>query len=250
MKLEERYYVGSKHKTNEGYVAEVIEKFPKDLRKIRFNDTYNTEILTYGTNLGKGYVSNPNHRSVCGVGYFGIGKYVSSSSRVEDIRYKTWINMINRVYNKSYHEYRPTYSTVTVCENWHNYQNFAEWYDNSFPLTLIENKMQMDKDLLQQGIQNKIYSPKTVVWIPTSINTYITKQIESGVFWYEKKKRWTGYCSEFKKRNKVNLGSFKDKKSCSDVVKEFKLLQDIKARQFVRDLNYLPEEIIQLIKTV
>ena len=250
MKLEERYYVGSKHKTHEGYVAEVIEKFPKDLRKIRFNDTYNTEILTYGTNLGKGYVSNPNHRSVCGVGYFGIGKYVSSSSKVEDIRYKTWINMINRAYNKSYHEYRPTYSTATVCENWHNYQNFAEWYDNSFPLTLIENKIQLDKDLLQKNIENKIYSPKTCVWLPISINSYISKDLKSGVFWYERKKRWIGYVGEFRGKNRINLGSFTSKGECEVMVREAKLKQDNCAKDYLRSLNYLPEEIIQLIKTV
>ena len=250
MKLEERYYVGSKHKTNEGYVAEVIEKFPKGLRKIRFNDTHSTEILTHSTNLGRGSVSNPNHRGVCGVGYVGIGEYTNESSISENIRYKIWSNMMNRTYSDKCHINRPTYKNCTVCEEWYNFQNFAKFYDCTYPSNTIDIKFQLDKDLLQQNIENKIYSPETCIWLPLSINSYISKDLNSGVFWYERKNRWMGYVNEFGIGKRIHLGYFKTKEECESVVRKAKMEQDEKAKDYLRSLNYLPEEIIQLIRTV
>ena len=76
------------------------------------------------TNLTKGCVSNPMKRTVYGKGYLGVGKYSPSS---ETRAYKLWKNMLERVYCLNVRYTRMSYKDVEVCEEWHNFQNFAEW---------------------------------------------------------------------------------------------------------------------------
>ena len=49
---------------------------------------------------------------------------------------------------------------------------------------------------------------------------------------------------------KYAIGYFYSIEEAINAYKEFKLIQDEKAKDYLRSLNYLPEEIIQLIKTV
>lgn len=76
--------------------------------------------------------------------------------------------MLNRCYSGKY----PTYEDCYVCEEWLNYQNFAEWfYQNYYE---VDNEiMNLDKDILYKG--NKVYSPETCVFVPQRINTLFIK---------------------------------------------------------------------------
>ena len=58
----------------------------------------------------------------------------------------------------------PTYKDVTVCEEWHNFQNFAKWFEDNY----VEG-FELDKDILVKG--NKIYSPETCCFVPKEINS-------------------------------------------------------------------------------
>ena len=118
--------------------------------------------------LKDGTISNPLYPSVCGVGFMGVGKYSYKDKRAVNL----WERMLNRAFNSIYHESRPSYKDVTVCEEWLNFQNFAEWCTTEpFFDTEDENgrKYHLDKDILVKG--NKIYSPDTCCFIPQEINS-------------------------------------------------------------------------------
>ena len=76
--------------------------------------------------------------------------------------------MLRRCYDEERHKTHPTYIDCTVCDEWHNYQNFAEWYEKNY--YKVENEtMEIDKDILIPG--NKIYSPNNCLIVPHRINS-------------------------------------------------------------------------------
>jgi hypothetical protein len=80
--------------------------------------------------------------------------------------------MHRRCYDPKYHEKHPTYKNCKVCKEWNDYQEFAEWYYSHY--YELENEiMNLDKDILKKG--NKIYSPKTCVFVPQRINSLFVK---------------------------------------------------------------------------
>lgn len=131
---------------------------------VKFEDGYMTK-CTYQQFL-KGNVSNPNDRTVKGVGFVGEGIF---TSKTHPQIYAVWNSMLDRCYNDRY----PTYADCTVCTEWHCFQNFAKWYlDNYYVLSNFE-RVEVDKDILKKG--NKIYSPDTCLLVPRSINVLFTK---------------------------------------------------------------------------
>ncbi|MGO4887081.1 hypothetical protein ACJ2A9_04925 [Anaerobacillus sp. MEB173] len=120
-----------------------------------------------------GNVKNVWDRSLYGVGYIGEGKYKISVNGVPTKIYKVWASMIQRCYSVKLQEKCPTYKGVTVCDEWHNFQNFAKWYDAN--IYDIEGcRMELDKDILCKG--NKVYSPDTCVFVPHHINNLFVKR--------------------------------------------------------------------------
>ena len=121
-----------------------------------------------------GEIRNPYHKSIYGVGYLGEGihKVRENGSTKVSKCYKTFSHMIERCYNMDSYDKQHTYANCTVVEEWHNFQNFADWYDKNF--YQIPNKLMcLDKDILVKG--NKIYSPETCCFVPKSINNLFTK---------------------------------------------------------------------------
>lgn len=98
------------------------------------------------------------------IGYIGKGKYTYKHEA-----YKKWICMIERCYSRVYQKNFKSYEGSIVCEEWHDFQNFAKWYD--------ENKVDgwhLDKDLLSDG--SKVYSPNTCCFLPSKINALIVNK--------------------------------------------------------------------------
>lgn len=83
--------------------------------------------------------------------------------------YEDWTNMIVRAHNVNYSNSRPSYSNVTICDDWKCLSNFIKWVDSQ-PNRDWQN-CALDKDLLLDG--NKYYSPENCVYIPKSINSFI-----------------------------------------------------------------------------
>lgn len=133
---------------------------------VEFQDEFKARIKTTYSNAKTGSVRNPYRKSVFGIGYLGVGEYSASKKNAKV--YNCWIHMLERCYTKQYHKLCPTYRGCSVCEEWHNFQNFAKWYnDNYYEVDGYESHL--DKDILVKG--NKIYSPDTCVFVPENINS-------------------------------------------------------------------------------
>lgn len=111
----------------------------------------------------RGSIKDKMRPTRCGVGYFGVGKYKSSVNNETTVAYRAWTDMIFRCYGDLAQKYRPTYKENSVCEEWHNFQTFAAWYEiHSF------DGCQVDKDIKVTG--NKIYSPETCLCVTQEEN--------------------------------------------------------------------------------
>lgn len=248
---EEKYRVGNKFITNEGYEIEIIEKVNPVYRMIEFNDEFRHVCKAKISHIGTGGISNPYHKSFLGIGYLGYGKYSSKINNKATKEYICWQNMLKRCYDKKFQEKQPYCSNVSVCKEWHNFQNFAKFYKENYPK--IENiKFQLDKDLLQQNIKNKIYSPDTCVFLPQRINSFTTNKKSTNTSGYmgvdKVKNRWKARINCFKNDKIISIGTFLCSEEAYMAYKNARVVQAEHAKDYLRSLNYLPEEIIQLIK--
>lgn len=166
--------IGEIHRSNEGYDFEIVSynSYTNVVVKLLNTDYEYLKSVRYG-DLKKGQVKNPFHKSVRGVGYMGVGSYGAKVNGKQDIRYKTWTSMLNRCYKNGGIN---SYKDCTVCEEWHNYQNFAKWYDENY-YEVDNEQMCLDKDILVKG--NKVYSPETCIFVPERINYLFVKSKSS-----------------------------------------------------------------------
>ena len=139
----------------------VLSHIGNGVYRIRFQDGW---ITTAGSSqLRSGNMKSPYYPKNCGVGFMGEGKYTSKDIKA----YNTWSNMIKRCYQKDYREYHLYGGAgVCVCEDWHNFQVFAEWYVSN-----VKSGFVIDKDIKGNG---KIYSEEYCTALPAVINTFIT----------------------------------------------------------------------------
>ena len=127
----------------------------------------------------KGEIKCPYERRYCNVGYLGEGKYRINENGKHTRVYNTWNGMLQRCYDEKCQEKHPTYKGCTVCEEWHNFQNFAKWYYENY-YEVGNKRMHLDKDILCK--HNKIYSPKTCVFVPQIINNlFVKRQNDRGI---------------------------------------------------------------------
>ena len=123
-------------------------------------------------NFKKGNIKCPYEKRTYGVGYLGEGEYKSRENGKDTRVYSTWTNMLQRCYDKKYHEKYPTYIDCKTYKKWHNFQNFGNWYDDNY-YEIEGERMDLDKDILVKG--NKIYSPETCIFVPNTINLLFIK---------------------------------------------------------------------------
>lgn len=200
--------------TNEGYFITITNVINN---KINIKFLYNSHEIfdIYKHQVLLGQVKNPFHPSIHGVGFLGVGKYKAYINRTTPYKvYAIWEGMIRRCYNERVLNTRKTYKGVTVCEEWHNFQNFAEWYEENYKDYIVN--WQLDKDILSSDV--KTYSPETCCFIPVEINSVISKKsrgsnnLPSGVSF-----RYGKYISGITKNNKkIQLGTFDTEKEASE----------------------------------
>lgn len=141
----------------------------------RFLDT-GYVVKTQLSSLLKGEPRDPNIKSKNGVGFIGEGPYKSRSCNKNTPEYDKWHKMFDRCYNKDIQETLPTYSDCSVEDQWHNFQEFAEWCQWQVGFMELDSRgaWQLDKDLMVKG--NKIYGPEYCVFVPQEINTVLIKK--------------------------------------------------------------------------
>lgn len=132
-----------------------------------------------------------------GIGFAGMDKVDRKS-----VAYVKWHNMMSRCYADSVHKNQPQYIGCTVCEEWHNFQNFKAWFDK----WNVEG-YELDKDILFKG--NTVYSPETCCFVPSTINTLFVNAKERrgdcpvGVYKDAEKNKFRGCFSVGGKRKKL-----------------------------------------------
>lgn len=155
---------------------------------VEFMDTGNTACIT-ATALRIGHARDVTQPSLYGDGYIGNGVYNTREpdGKSKNRAYMYWNRMIRRCYHKDSKDY-PMYGEkgVTVCEEWHNFQNFAKWF---YSQKFYDNKgWHLDKDLTIIG--NKIYCPKACNLVPENINLLAVKRDTLGVSWHNVANKW------------------------------------------------------------
>lgn len=198
-------YIGQVFINNQNLPMEIIEVPNTQKVKVRFENGYET--IAQMSNIKRGRVKNPYHPTIHDVGFVGDGEYQCRVDGKVSHCYKTWSGMLFRCYKQDKDEKYVSWEDCTVCEEWHNFQNFAKWYyDNYYEID--DEKMHLDKDWLQKG--NKVYSPTTCVFVPQTINSLlISRKRDRGNCVIGVSKNGSQYYAQMTKLSKhVGLGLF------------------------------------------
>lgn len=143
-----------------------------ELEVIKYYDCYNVLVQFVDSGCMKsiakkeilsGQIKDDLHPSVFNIGYIGQGHSSKHPA------YKTWHSMLARCYDLK--NQKPAYKGTLCCDEWHNFQNFANWYDQ-YPFAKGDG-MQLDKDL--RVIDNLCYSPSACSFVPNKINSSVIK---------------------------------------------------------------------------
>ena len=157
------------------------------------------------SNLKAGKVLNPLYPSVYNKGCIGLGCY---SPKTNKEAYSAWFGLIDRCYGRK--SKYPTYKDVTVCEDWLNFQNFAQWYESQNFCKIKDdrgNLYHLDKDLLTS--ESKEYSPKSCCLLPQEINNRIKGKKFGNSYIRKVKNSWIAETSRFGKS--LYIGSYSTK---------------------------------------
>lgn len=169
----------------------------------------------------KGEISCVYEPRVYGVGFAGEGKYKVSENGKHTKCYKTWNHMLERCYDPKYIQKHPSYKGCKVSNEWHDFQNFAGWFEKNY-YQIKEERMCLDKDILIKG--NKMYSPDTCIFVPQNINKIFTKNDTNrgnfpvGVYYSNKK--YNAQCNTNEKRK--YLGCYNTPEEAFQVYKQYK----------------------------
>lgn len=164
------YYlkVGDLFETKRSGTFEVIEKNKRTNIVVKSTTTGKTVTVTWEI-LRHGRINDFDYPRVCGVGFISKGDYDSNSRVGDRLIYSIWSGMLFRCYVDGGAKY---YKDCTVCEEWHNYQNFAKWYDENYPLD--GTYYELDKDVKVKG--NRVYSPEACTFLTSEENTACCRQ--------------------------------------------------------------------------
>ena len=217
--------IGYIFRTNQTCVAKVIDVISCNKILIEFQDENKYKKYVTNSEIKSGSISNPYYKSVCGVGYIGEEIKNTDNSKYDKCK-NTWSSIIRRGYDEYTKNKRPMYRTCTVCEEWHNYQNFKKWYYNNY-YEIEKEVMCLDKDILLKG--NKSYSPEMCIFVPNRINVLFTKSdsargsLPIGV--HRSNNSFSASCSEIQsngKKAQTHLGTFKTPEEAFYMYKTYK----------------------------
>lgn len=185
---------------------------------ILFED-YNYITKTTYQRFKEGDIACPFDKTVYEKGYTGIGNYTT-----DDIAHNYWFSMFKRCFSEGELNKRPTYKDCLICEDWHNYQIFAQWFHENY-YEIPNEVMCLDKDILIKG--NKIYTPDTCCIVSNRINVLFTKSDSArgdspiGTSYLERLNKYQVNCQDSNCK-KIYLGVYSDETKAFQVYKDFK----------------------------
>ena len=189
-----------------------------DFKILKYNGSKNVEIQFLTTGYRKvaemkevrnGLIKDPYSPTVYGIGVVGT-KYPISVNSVQTKEYVLWCHMLRRCYSDSFKKKQPTYIGCEVSDKFKSYEYFYEWCNKQ--VGFGNEGFELDKDLLIKG--NKVYNENTCIFIPSEINTLLTKREASrgeqpiGVYWSKTNKAFRAMVSKNKGKQE-HLGYFK-----------------------------------------
>ena len=137
------------------------------LLQIQFLNTGTVQTIK-SSELSRLQMKDPYAKTVCGVGFLGDAKNYTKKE------YDIWYHILHRCYDPTDSHY-DTYggAGVHVCSRWFNFGLFLEDLRKmeNYDKLMAGKKYQLDKDMLQPGVEYKVYSPETCCLIPSYVNT-------------------------------------------------------------------------------
>ena len=175
--------VGHKFTTKSGWNGEVIEWKDAFNVKVKWQD--GSESYTAWGHIVAGSIKPLFQPSVEGIGYIGEGRFIPHSYKhlpegkeyAPHEIYGYWIRMLTRCYNENEQKKKGTRSYVgcEVAEEWHNFQNFAEWCVANQYCGKLDRKgklWHLDKDILTED--NRVYRPECCTFVPNVVNSFFS----------------------------------------------------------------------------
>lgn len=161
---------------------------------VQFLDDTRYEISVKSSDILRGKIKNPLFPSVSGVGFIGIGPHKSEDGKGRPTKaYTHWSSMLNRCYA---HGSGASYEDCFVCEEWHSFQNFANWAVTQVGYNTAG--WELDKDILSKG--NKEYNPECCRFVPKRLNLLLMKSASRrgeypiGVYFHKASQKYMARC--------------------------------------------------------
>lgn len=165
MKKHKPIQVGDVFPTNEGGSVVVVDYYNAHDILIEHKCPHKHWAHVTSNQLRTGRIKNPYMPRIHGVGYVGVGEHPASIDGKDSAAYTTWSKMLERCYCRKKQASNPSYIGFSVEPEWHNFQNFAEWYESQ---PFKGDGYQLDKDILVKG--NRVYSRHACRFVPAIIN--------------------------------------------------------------------------------
>lgn len=205
--------IGKVFETKSCGKIEIIDKITNRKYLCKFED--GTVVEALDGNIRSGNVANPCERTAFNIGYNGIGPYRANGEK----SHAYWYKMMQRAYCPDYKLAHPTYETVTVCDEWHCFQNFAEWVCARKQYGMYG--FNLDKDLIKPG--NKIYCPDYCSLVPQEINKLTVRKSEVRYIPQGVVESGTKFIARCRANGKeVYLGTFSCPETAGEVYRNFK----------------------------
>lgn len=212
--------VGSRWDMKNYGTLEIVKYVSHKEISVRFLTT-GYETVVQVSSIRSGSVRDPYYPRIAGVGFVGKGEYAPTVRGKHRKSYHVWCGLIRRCYDPKTQIKDRNYVDCTVADEWHNYQNFARWYEDNYPSD--GGRYEVDKDLLFSG--NKVYSPSTCVFVTSKINSFMLGGRKGSCMLgvYKHGKRFRAACSRVGHNN--YLGTFDTEGESHNVWKSCKLDQ-------------------------
>lgn len=254
IRQELRIFLKNKNKVQKIPVAQINDKlldFYGDLAELEkpdpFNPIHAIKMCCAGLNFwrerARQYTENDGELIIYFVNFYNAGE-------VGFLRYIekhgiTWSSMINRCYNEKYYKKYTTYIRCYTHDAWHNFQNFAKWFDENY-YAVNDEEMHLDKDILIKG--NTIYSPETCVFVPQNINQLFLKSDKTrgeypiGVNFRKDNGKFQARCCN-NNGTREHLGFYDDPYIAFLVYKKYK--ENLIKQVADKYKNYIPDKLYQ-----